>query len=120
MGRLIIVREWDGTKAKRPRSCGILLPKHLGLVGSHQGKPLRLAIHGCWRLSASLRGGIRCEGLDDPKHLAASGIAIEIHAGAIPVVVEMAALDGIGRQVGVEETGAYPAIAAHTGVDEPV
>lgn len=59
-------------------------------------------------------------GLEDPKYLAAAGFAIEIHAPAIPMVVEMAALDGMGRQVGKEQTDAFAAATAHTRVHEPI
>src|SRR4029079_17233186 len=48
------------------------------------------------------------------------GVAIEVDARAVPVIVEMAALSRLMREVGMEQAGAGAAGAAHARIDHPL
>ena len=47
--------------------------------------------------------GSQASGRAHPKHLRRFGIAIEVHPHAVPMIVEVATLDRVAGEIGVEE-----------------
>src|SRR4029450_6922881 len=54
------------------------------------------------------------------ENLSGAGLAVKVHARAIPMVVKMTALNQIAHKIGVEEPCALSAGIAHTRVDETI
>ena len=58
--------------------------------------------------------------IDYPEHLAVAGVAVEVNAFPIPMIVEVAALNGTTRKVRVKQPDAFTACSANAGIHSAV